>query len=582
MRISGHLRPSIQPILTLLALFISSWAYITGFSKGNSAYFHTIRIGEYFPVRPPGKGSDTFSSYASPSNGCPSGDVQEPLDPFRDLVFTPLQTDEYSDTSYPHYSSYHCVGTGTRDPEFQHEVDSLQARRPSYVSRSCWYRNLYYRLEDQSFHYLASPTESHFWQKAREAGDKSFVDFHSRMNVTLGHISDTFERKQLERFHATPWRPIMHFNIQQPPMTNNNTNETRIFRVSGPSQRELYFSLYHPFHSMNFGHFLWDDLLSVFSLLDLFGLGQDTNVQALPFVVELPNQKSKQNFGGNDNQWRCSPANHLKWTNCVKLYKRVYAPLTGVQPDICTDDLARTGNWLRGTQDIGVWPKHPKDTDCEAKQNRTNLPPTDSTEYMLLPHVLAGTGRLGFFGCEEDCSLGRGPQFYRFRNYLLQHLLGLHRACTINQDPPRGYITFSLSIDSSRPDQVYNFTREIQDIRAKYGDKVVNVVDMSTMSVAEQATLAANSAVFLSNHGGVGAPSIFLPQGAAAIIFWHGRGRLEANFYESAGYFRTNWVSVEERPFVNRTLALIDQEVAKTALRWPSILAAQGLQSEDH
>lgn len=526
-----------------------------------------------------GANDASSSSVALSFNICPSGDVQEPLDPFDDLVFTPLRFEEYNETSYPHYSSHHCVGTGTQDPKVQHEIDSLQARRPSYASRSCWYRNLYYRLEDQTFHYLVSPIEGHLWKQAREAGEKSFVDFHSRMNVTLDHINDIFEREAIERFHGTPWRPEMHFNVQQPPTRNNSTKETKIFRVSGPNQKELYFSLYRPYHSMNFGHFVWDDLLSIFSLLDLFGLGQDPNGKSLPFVVELPNLKTNQNFGGRDSQWRCSPANPQKWVNCVKLYKRVYAPLTGIQPDVCTGDLLRTGNWLRGTQAIGVWPGHPKDDDCEAKQTRSNLPPTDSTEYMLLPHVLAGTGRLGFFACQGDCSLGRGPQFYRFRNYLLQQLLGHHRACIINQEPPQGYITFSMSIYSSRPDQIYNFTHEIEGTRAKYGDNVVQVVDMSTMSMAEQAVLAANSAVFLTNHGGVGAVSLFLPQGAAALVFWHAERRFEANFYESAGYFRSNWISVEERPYVNRTLALIDQEVAKTALRWPSILAARGLYS---
>jgi hypothetical protein len=221
-----------------------------------------------------GANDASSSSFALSFNICPSGDVQEPLDPFDDLVFTPLRFEEYNETSYPHYSSHHCVGTGTQDPKVQHEIDSLQARRPNYAGRSCWYRNLYYRLQDQTFHYLVSPIEGHLWKQAREAGEKSFVDFHSRMNVTLDHINDIFERKAIERFHGTPWRPEMHFNVQQPPTKNIWTEPkgTLLFTLSSLSQHELWSLCMGRFIvRLLFARFVWSRPRSQWKIFALCG-----------------------------------------------------------------------------------------------------------------------------------------------------------------------------------------------------------------------------------------------------------------------------------------------------------------------
>lgn len=70
------------------------------------------------------------------------------------------------------------------------------------------------------------------------------------------------------------------------------------------------------------------------------------------------------------------------------------------------------------------------------------MPPLLNTEYVLLPNVLAGTGCLAKFGCENDCLIGRGPKLRRFRHFLLHHL-GLDGCSSL---PPRGYISFSLPV----------------------------------------------------------------------------------------------------------------------------------------
>ena len=120
------------------------------------------------------------------------------------------------------------------------------------------------------------------------------------------------------------------------------------------------------------------------------------------------------------------------------------------------------------------------------------------------------------------------------------------------------------------------FEEEIKLANAKYGEEVVKVVDMATISMQEQAALVSNSAVLLTNHGGGSVVSVFLPVGASAIVFWHGPRRLDHKFYESAGYFRPVWLSEHERPYLNRTMAIIERGMEKTALRYPGIISVQG------
>jgi hypothetical protein len=55
-----------------------------------------------------------------------------------------------------------------------------------------------------------------------------------------------------------------------------------------------------------------------------------------------------------------------------------------------------------------------------------------------------------FFGCEVNCSIGRGPQFVRFRRFLFDKLFGPKASCEIAEKGPIGNITFSVPIGSSR------------------------------------------------------------------------------------------------------------------------------------
>jgi hypothetical protein len=153
-----------------------------------------------------------------------------------------------------------------------------------------------------------------------------------------------------------------------------------------------------------------------------------------------------------------------------------------------------------------------------------------------------------------------------------------HRANQVSwfeSEISKGYITFSLPMNSHRANQVSWFESEISWARERYGDDIVRVVDMANITMPEQVDLVRNSALFLTNHGGGGVVSLFLSRHTGILVFWNEDRRFDHNFYESAGYFRTTWVSKEERVFVNRTVALMEQEIERTARSWPDNISAR-------
>jgi hypothetical protein len=109
-----------------------------------------------------------------------------------------------------------------------------------------------------------------------------------------------------------------------------------------------------------------------------------------------------------------------------------------------------------------------------------------------------------------------------------------------------------------------NSTPFIPALQQRFGTNLVTVIDMATLSVAEQALLAARSAVYLTNHGGGSASSVFLQRGSTCLLFHEIAIRHDESFYGSQGYMHTHWLFVPETTvdivvkFVERGLARLN------------------------
>ena len=601
------------------------------------------------------------------------------FDPFSDFTFQAInQKQNPNPNEQEYFSSYHCVSTGVQfKGKGQSERLSFNNRRPNFINRQCHYKNLYYRISDQTFHYLASPKETKVWKEARKADAQvgtesewkhlaedqdqliqhhlklkrengtlltnqlqlnimhykensfphsfsSYIEVINRMNVQIGHAVDD-DNVAKDRV-SEPWRPIVHehdhpkdlwetiasASLLRSSPANGNTNAIQFKNSSfaivdiksnedAKNSKTFYMTLYHPFHSMNIGHLMWDDLLTIYGLYDrLIGhnnkLPSENHDLIIPFFVELPDAWGNHNYGGSDKWWRCSPGNHAKWENCRKMYKRVFQDFTGIAVDQCSGDLLRTGNWLRGDEPIGVWKGHIKDYTCLgnrtkdilAQMSRNRLVDKQNNvltnvDLVMLPNILAGGGRMGFFACQQDCALGRSRECYRFRNYLIDNIFLAEekvneptvipdakgtKKTIAKQQKRAGYIVFSLPVGSSRPEQVYHFQDEIQECFRKYGADLVKVVELPKMTIQDQVRLLEETALLFTNHGAIATASTFLPRGSSIIVYWHGKNRYDHQWFESAGYFRRVYVGVGGRPFLNRTMAIVDDELEKTHMEW--------------
>jgi hypothetical protein len=465
------------------------------------------------------------------------------FNPWNDITFSDPMIQHTPSSTTP-FSSFQCMGPrGERTEEGLTVNSTLLA---DFLRRTCFFRNLYYRVQDQTFHYFVGPTERAARAEARAANNGTGVGadrFDLSMEVSIGMVYDTGAKM------FPPWKPQVH-----------EFDAPKTFSIAGP--QNLHFLLYHPSYSSNFGHFVWEDLFSLFSMLAYFGLDQDDQILPIFFVEVRPiRRRSTSGAGGKDPMYRCSPRNFQRWSKCVKIYRKKIPEIFHVAAD-CSGDIVRTGNWLKGPTPIGVWANHPQLNCTREGINpvRQNMPP-EKADYILLPNVLAGSGQASLY---SQSNHHRATQYWQFRNFMIRNIIGSERQQQQERAAPVGYITFQIAQDSSRPDLESNFTSEIERCQELYGEEVVKVFRMGSLTMEEQVDSIANSVVLFSNHGGGSASSIFLPRGSSLFLYSHGPLVMDSIFYDTISYFRTQYISAADRPHLNRTMALVDYEMMKS------------------
>lgn len=469
-------------------------------------------------------------SSTAPASSDTTSYIKPPLfNPWRDFQFNKLT----NGTTV--YSSHTCVAAARYE------------RRADHISRTCWYQNLYYHVKTKTFHYYPNPSE-----KAVLSTEKSQIE---EMDTSLWHVRESTTSNFSLETHGAPWRPVVH-------VAPEDEVPTDVTLASTNNGRRPILVLYRG--SMgNYGHMIWDDFLSIYMQLDLFDLHTDDDLFPIPFVED-----PKTYLGGS----YCLSYNPPTWSGCVKFYKRLYPSLWNVDTD-CSGDVVRTGNWLQGTNAIGKWKGRKREKCGDYRDGITN---TVDSEYVLVPNVTVGAGRLAHFSCYGECTLGRASNLFHFRNYLMRRMLGYDHATN-----PKGYITFSIALGASRgAGEVTYFEEEIKRAKEKYGEDAVKAVDFASLSAQEQGLLIGNSAALFTNHGGGSASTVFLPKGASAFVYWRGFQRDE-EFYRSVSYFRTQWIEYKARRHLDRTMRLLEMELRKTAIHYPDMICFRNTRQQE-
>ena len=614
-------------------------------------------------------GQKNAATSASSSAKGRSTSTKALFNPFHDIKLSYSEiTDDASytsDESNAIYSSHQCVSSVEQDAFDDHLIDKARL-----VTRTCKYQNLYYSPSDQKFHYFASPQEQlAFTDVTSSSPGLNATQMVEDMTISLGNVFHHHAKNRILIPRRGIWHPTVHIGSH----TYSNEEGDTIVEIKGnndtkktynrppfkyatiASPQNLALLMFRPFYSFNLGHFLWDDALSLFTMLDIFGMtdsaagagagtgtgadhsnkksekkyasdgnmisnhnGDDANANGEEPLFPLPFYMQNSKI---DSYFRCTADSDLyeaqqRWKVCTKVYHKLFPPVFRYETDE-TGDILRSGNWLKGMTNLIGFQNASQTistrdgtsniinaggTEDAVQLNRTESSSSSArhldsssqvrlegmnylashTKYVLVPTVLAGTGKHGQVSCGGDCAIGRASQLYSFREYVLGNIFWPNYS-TIKKEKkiPAGYITFSLPVGSSRPKEAWMFKNIIEVATQIFGEDKIKVVDMATLTMKEEALLAMDTAVLFANHGGGSATSVFLPRDASIFLYttgkcsrkamhWCDQGlqHFDSIFYNSAGYIRPTWLETSDRFNMQRLQNLLRLEYEKTMAAW--------------
>jgi hypothetical protein len=431
-------------------------------------------------------------------------------------------------------SSVHCVGEN-------YGVDA-------WMYRSCQFRHLCYDLDLQELVLFPSAEEKRLLdllsQRQRDNNNNREVTIQSIMSpetkVALGPIQnlDGNATSRNDQRHRLEWFPTAA-------MDHGSGGYYEL-----PSNVVLV-----PFFSTTpFGtrRWIWQDLLSIFTLLSIFGL-QDKQLALMDY---------------NPQQQPCSLSSQDETSSsrsdvCHQLLSQVLAAM-GVRSD-------------------QYRPKHLSALQlAPGKETRTR--------ESNLVCARAGAAGIGMIANQSPkpaqivdelkwthTMTGRGATLREFRNYMARHLkmsipsavagsgststsstatVAPVRVTFFEQGPKEGVL------DDSQPRrelESLDFKESYRQVRSAVSEQEVSVewFHTSTLDFAFQASKAAESAIFITFCGEQAVAATFLPKGASLIVYCDGGDggesdrktswskRLDWRVLNNAAYFRTHWLPLQ-------------------------------------
>mmetsp|Transcript_18459 Transcript_18459/g.37829 ORF Transcript_18459/g.37829 Transcript_18459/m.37829 type:complete len:563 (-) Transcript_18459:158-1846(-) len=404
------------------------------------------------------------------------------------------------------HSTAHCIGEHFHDRAWLH--------------RSCEYRNICFDTEEKDFVLFRSPMEVSLAEamNKHKMVQNGLLTVSSALNtsVSLGGINAFWGSDQ----SALEWAPIIR---------NEELTEGYYLLPQG-----TVLLPFHSFAAMNIGHLFWDDLLPIYSLIDMFEMIPDMTT-LMPLRYTLKHRERAL--------WATCDLRDQTLRECKQQFKKVL-PLIGVDPKI-----------MRSTEDSIL--------------NITDNSEASKSRYICSSKGAAGMGVLNDHGFkthgwnkgdyEYSYNAGRGSVFNRFRNFLMKNI-GMDPIRLVSSEPPY-IITFSPS-NSRDPDRRIRYNKQTTALEKAFkdeisrGDVVVRSVQFNAIPIEEQVKKVAESAIIVGTCGGGASTNMFLPKGAGMILYYpdkpSGRGhnypaRLDWDYFNNAGYARVHWLPISEK-----------------------------------
>jgi hypothetical protein len=359
----------------------------------------------------------------------------------------------------PPPSQVHCIG------------DNM--RKNGWIFRSCHYKGLCFDLRKKSFVLFFSESTLRLHQTAQTVG--ALLSSAPQKVVNGGQV-----RNQLLAGKKS-WNPEVR------PLENLTSYYTL-------PANTIWIS-FHPHENCNYGHQLWDSILPIFALLDMFQL------DGLKLLLTETGMKDD-----------CS--------------ETVMQLLNLDQPLVRNDEIE-----LEGAK-----------SDLVCSHNSVN------GMSGLTDHIVNGHGKSSD-DFTNPVNVGRGPELMRFRNYLLKGW-----DLPINSQPTK-LVIFSI-LSSRAPNRRTDFKYQAVRVRDKLPEVQVECVATWNYTLEEQARIVSQAGVFVSIVGGGTAPAFWLPKGAALILYGDQSNMLDWDLWNNFANIRVHWLSMPRRD--NDTDLLVD------------------------
>jgi len=294
------------------------------------------------------------------------------------------------------------------------------------------------------------------------------------------------------------------------PTIRNATNVTSYYMLSDDTVWISYF----PLGDCNVGHQLWDNMLPIYTLLEIFGwTSPDTKL----FLTTMPRRGGRQ----------------------CDAFLDEFLPLM----------LGRGHSSLHVTTSLMI------------EQVAPHLNGSTSSTLVCAKHAASGMGWLTDHGLQQHDSqpkhalnpvnVGRGPNFRSFRNYVLRNGNMLPQHQRHLRKPLQ--VTFSI-LSSHNEGRRLDFGEQARAVRDAFGDRVrVERIAMWNYTLREQVEIVANISIFISTSGGGTAPAFFLPKGSSLILYDRDN-ELDWDLWNNYADLRVHWVGEH----VNNTDYLVD------------------------
>lgn len=459
-------------------------------------------------------------------------------------------------------SSVHCVGEN-------YGVDA-------WMYRSCQFRHLCFDLDSQELVLFPSIEERQLIDllSQRDSSKRQEVTIQSIMSpdtkIALGPIqnlsgdSDSTSRNDQRR--RLEWFPTTVTDSDDSLTMTNGYYELPENVVLVPfysTTTAMEFEFGDPVNANTRQNWLWQNLLSIFTLLSIFDL-QDQQLALIDY---------------NDHP-ECGSSDDSNANACHQTLSQMLAAM-GVRPD-----------QYRSKQGSTLQLKH----GSAKRQSNFVCARTGAAGLGMIANLALKPAQVA----EEwlwTHTTGRGATLREFRNYMARHLGVLIPSAVggsdrdssgsgggsaapvtvtfFEQAPKEGVME---GTEPSRELESVNFQDISKQVRSVLSEQQASVewFHTSALDFASQASKAAESAIYITFCGEQTVAATFLPRGASLIVYCDGGDgsekdrktrwskRLDWRVLRNAAYFRTHWLplqSIRTKEGVATLVRLVQSEL---------------------